>query len=149
MILDRIAERATYEKLHPLFKEAFDFLETVTEKETGRHELSGGMYVLVNPKNTTKPLGDIKFEAHRKYLDLQYVVSGNPVLTWAPISDLIPDGDYMPDRDLIFFSGEGTTIALNPGDFFIVYPNDGHKPNGHFETAGEYQVVVVKIPVEA
>jgi len=148
MILDRISEHATYEPLHPLFKEAFEFLKTADKLEPGKYQLSHGMYVNVQPEITTKSLDEAQFEAHKNFIDLQYVFEGTSVLTWAPTDTLTPTGEYNPTKDVVKLAGEGATIQLKAGDFFIVWPNDGHKPNAYFTEPNKSKVFVAKIPVE-
>ena len=147
MIFDRFSEHATYESLHPLYKEAFEFLKTASDLAPGRYELSGGMYAKVSAEAMSKPFDQVSFEAHKDFIDLQYIVSGTSVVTWAPTDTLTPVTDYDPVKDIVKLKGEGTNVAIHGGEFFIVYPNDGHRPHC---TEGEpvpYRVIVVKVPV--
>lgn len=147
MIFDRISEHKTYEKLHPLYKEAFEFLAKAGTLEPGRYELSEGMYANVAAEASTKPMNEIFFETHNNFIDIQYIVSGESILTWAPADTLEPSIEYNPVKDITKLKGEGTEIKVAAGNFYIVYPNDGHKPNGHKDIPTKFKVVVVKVPV--
>ena len=79
---------------------------------------------------TTMGPDECKFESHRHYFDLQYVVEGEELFGYAPVSTLEPCMEYDPNRDLIFYNEpelSGATI-LKAGDFAIVAPEDGHAP---------------------
>lgn len=147
MIFDRFSEHATYEAMHPLFKEAFEFLKTADKLEPGRYELSGGMYAKVSAEAMTKPFDQVAFEAHKDFIDLQYIVSGLSIVTWAPTDTLNPVTEYNPEKDIVKLTGEGTKVAIHGGEFFIVYPNDGHKPHACEAEPNPYRVIVVKVPV--
>ena len=149
MIFDRFSEHATYEAMNPLFKEAFEFLKTADTLAPGRYELSGGMYAKITPEAMTKPCDQVAFEAHKDYIDLQYIVSGLSIVTWAPTDTLTPVTEYNPEKDIVKLSGEGTEVAIHGGEFFIVYPNDGHRPHTCKAEPNPYRVIVVKVPVNA
>ena len=90
-----------------------------------------------------------EFEVHRKYLDLQYIVSGGERIQVAHLSGLTEGGAYSEQDDIQFFKKAETITTLNmaPGCFAVFYPWDGHKPNLHFaEGPAQVRKVVFKIP---
>jgi biofilm protein TabA len=147
MILDRLTNAAIYTDLHPLFADGFRFLrEQGATAAVGRYELAGGAYVLVQEYDT-KPLAGASFEAHRRFIDIQYIASGDELIYYANL-DSLQAGAYQPDKDYLALDGSGSPLAVQAGDFAIFYPQDAHLPSRE-TPAGPRPVrkVVVKIPV--
>jgi biofilm protein TabA len=147
MILDRLSNANLYASLHPLFAEGFRFIrEQAGSAAVGRHELTGGAYALVQEYDT-KPLAGASFEAHRKFIDIQYIASGSELIYYANLESLTP-GVYQEEKDFQPLTGAGSTLTVGSGEFAIFYPQDGHLPSR--ETAAglrPVRKVVVKIPV--
>ena len=103
MILDTLDSSFRYETLHPLFPSAFAFLRRpdLDALACGRIDLAGddALYALIQTYETQPP-AEGKPEAHRRYLDIQYVVSGSECVAYAPLAGLTPcqpfdeAGDY-------------------------------------------------------
>lgn len=146
MILDKLCESAKYESLHPRFREAFEFLKTAAEKECGRYELGDGMYVNIMDVNTHAP-GEGMFEAHRSYIDIQYLFGGHSAFVWAHTPQLAVKAPYDAEKDVEFFAGEGSAVPVSGGEFYILYPEDAHEPHQTHGRAETYRVAVVKVPV--
>ena len=146
MILGRLTDWRRYAALNSGFEEAFRFLETANGLENGRYELGGGMYANVS-EVTTRPAESFDFEAHRKYIDIQYLLSGASVMTWAETASLEPVTDYDPQKDFQLLRGEGRGVQVRKGDFYVLWPEDAHKPHGTDGAPSTYRVVVVKVPV--
>ena len=147
MILDKLSEAARYEALNPLFGRAFEFLRNSAELPIGRHELGGGMYANIMDV-TTHAAGEGRFEAHRKYIDIQYLVSGRSACVWAHTPQLETETPYDEESDVLFLTGEGTEIPVQAGEFYILYPADAHEPHRTHGEQASYRAVVVKVPVE-
>ena len=146
MILDKLCQATLYEGMHPQFQEAFEFLKTAADKPCGRYELSGGMYVSIS-EVSTHPAGEALLEAHRRYIDIQYLFAGHSSFGWAHTPDLAVEKPYDEQADVEFFKGERVAVPVQAGEFYILYPTDAHEPH---QTCGEpaaYRVAVVKVPV--
>jgi YhcH/YjgK/YiaL family protein len=84
MILDRIEQADLYVSLNPHLARAFAFLrqEGLDTLPDGRHDIDGdNVYALV-VKGTGQSRSKAKLEMHRKYIDVQYVVSGSDDMGW-------------------------------------------------------------------
>ena len=87
MIQDTLDHSACYEALSPRFAQAFKFLRTVDGTQApGRHEIDGDRVFALVQKYATKPVESALFEAHRKYIDVQYVHRGRETILWAPLA---------------------------------------------------------------
>ena len=116
---------------NPAWKFAFDWLKSVTPAiEPGIRPLQGDdMYINVHGYDPL-PREQCRYESHRKYVDLQYCITGGELIDWQLASTLTPDGPYDVPKDLQFYSlGTSlTTIQMVPGSFAIFFPSDAHLP---------------------
>ena len=87
------------------------------------------------------------WEAHRKFLDLQYIVEGAERIRWAPTSLLRP-GVYDEAKDFWRLEGEGDAVTVPAGSFMLLWPTDGHMPCLAVDQPAPVKKVVVKIAVE-
>lgn len=91
----------------------------------------------------------MRFEAHRKYIDLQAVVAGGERIDWAPLDGLKEESEeYSKGGDAAFYSGDAhINVRLKAGEFVLLLPGDAHKPCIHsdFDTVTK---AVIKIAVE-
>ena len=109
----------------------------------GKTTLENGAYYTVYTI-TQKAREVAKFESHKNYIDLQYILEGCEQMEYADLSTLTSITPYSEEKDCEFFCGEGTMLSFRPGDFAVYAPMDGHKPGlGN----GISRKVVVKIPV--
>ncbi len=149
MIYDNIKNANLYAHLGPRFQQAFDYLKSndLAALPVGRMELDGkNVYVLVQ-EYASKLKEQGKWEAHKRYVDLQYIVSGVEKMGFASL-DRMKLGDYNPDKDFQALSGEGVFLPLGPGDFMLLWPQDAHMPGMAAESPVPVKKVVIKIAVE-
>ena len=150
MIIDRIENAALYYPIHARFERAFKHIHQI-DIETiphGRYELDGeSMYVLVQEYNT-KLKEEGKWEAHRRYIDLQYVVRGAESMGHANIHHL-QQGEYDASKDFLPLFGEGDWLKLKSGCFVLLFPEDAHMPSMAIGNTPEpAKKIVIKIAVE-
>ena len=112
-----------------------------------RYELENGLFATVYEKDT-RQLDTVALESHKKYIDLQYCISGGERMAWAHIQELNP-AESDPEHDNYFYTGKSTALSIRPGMFYIMVPSDGHKAGCHNEFPKHYRKVVVKIPIPA
>src|SRR5437763_1872396 len=134
MILDSLTNAARYEAILPGLAQAFAFLRVKAKPHLAecRIEIVGDrMYALV-AKYTTRDFESAQPEAHRRYVDVQYLVSGAETMYWTPLTETAPvTVPYDPQRDLMFFgrNSRARAFVLQAGDFAVFFPEDGHEPN--------------------
>ena len=78
MIIDKIENFGCYQSINSRFKIAQNFLESTNfaSLPVGRHEISGDEIYAMVFKYDTKDAELNKLEAHKKYIDIQYVAEG-------------------------------------------------------------------------
>lgn len=146
MILDKLGNENRYFPLNPHVETAFAFLSTLTEVPPGRYEFSGG-FALVQ-EGTTKPQEEGRFETHEKFLDIQVMLEGGEWMEWADASDLPLMVPYNAEKDIAWYGGSTAPIAINPNMFYIVFPEDAHKPCLQGSIPNVYRKVVLKCRLE-
>jgi YhcH/YjgK/YiaL family protein len=131
---------------------AFAFLRSgdLTKLAPGRHDIDGeNIYAMMN-EYTTKDPDSALFEAHRKYIDIQFMVSGNELIGLAPLSSKTDvTQPYSDEGDAeLFHVKESKSLKASPGRFFIFFPDDAHSPGIRDGAAMPVRKVVVKVKVD-
>lgn len=148
MIIGNKKSILTYKGISENLDKAIDFiLKLDSDAETGRYEIDGDNVSASVSSLFTKELDNVIFEAHKKYIDLHYILKGSEVMGYAPLDDCMPIDEYSEKNDCQFFDGEVNLITVNEGDFYIVYPFDAHAPGYGCRGSEHYTKVVVKIKV--
>jgi len=131
MILDTLYNAAKYAGLKMGISEAFGFLDQpgLEQLADGKYEIMGDRIYAIITHEKGRTLEDGQLEAHRKYIDIQYVISGEESMGWKPHDGLIPATPYDPETDLEFLKGTPDSIVrVMPGSFAIFLPTDAHQP---------------------
>ncbi len=153
MIYDLKQHAKTYKGISKNLDAALDYL-TRTDMAAlaiGRHSVDGERIVVHASSNDTSDSATIRYEAHRKYIDIQLVVRGAERCFYAPVESLEPDGPFADEKDVGYYhdpSGENVFIRLIPGAFALFFPHDAHKPSCHLERKSTVHKVVVKVAVD-
>ena len=136
MILDALGNSARYERWQPTLSAGFAFLRDKANAALapGRHEIEGDRVYAMVAKYDTRAFEDFEPEAHRKYIDIQYIISGRETIMWTPLAETAqPTKEYDGDRDIIFFArnARARPFELAAGHFCVLFPEDGHQPGCH------------------
>jgi YhcH/YjgK/YiaL family protein len=135
-----------YASLLPGIDEAFDAVNALTEYEDKKaYPLSNDNRFFIAAQSTKAPTVG---EAHRNYLDIQYVVKGKEVMGWAPLEACQPDGDFNETKDVGMFSGPYEYLTINEGMCYVAFPEDAHMPGRHLDVPNDFVKVVVKLKVK-
>jgi YhcH/YjgK/YiaL family protein len=130
---------------------AFEFLARtdLAALPLGRTDIEGSDVFLTVSEAETRAPEQVKFEAHRRYIDIQLVVQGQESIGYAPVASLVTAEPYDATKDIEFFSvpQESAAIALRAGDFVVFAPGDGHRPSLHLDGPHVSRKVVVKVSV--
>ena len=151
MIFDNLNNCEKYFGLNKRFEKAFEFLKNVTaDTEDKKYELDGKeLYAIVSSYNTKAPK-DGKLEAHKNYIDIQYIVSGTEEIDAVDISKVCTKDGYNPEKDVEFFEDIEKTskCVVEAGEYGIFFPNDVHKPNLAYNgCSSPVKKVVVKVKI--
>lgn len=152
MIQDTLENSARYEALSPRFAKAFAYLRTVDgTQELGRVVLDGDDVFAIVQTYTTKPEEKALFEAHRKYIDVQFIYSGRETILWAPLKTMVEETRaYTEEKEAALWKlvPDVTPLRMQAGHFAILYPEDAHAPCVEWDGPSEIFKVVVKVAVD-
>ena len=149
MIVDRLSNSHLYDALGPRIKQALDYLRQtdLAAIEPGKYPLDGHDVYASVQQYTTKPKDEGRWEAHRRYIDVQYVVNGAEQIGYAHLSRLTA-GEYDADKDLLRLTGHGDLVSMPSGTFMLLLPEDAHMPGLAVDAPSPVKKIVVKIAVE-
>lgn len=155
MVIGKISEAASgFAKYPEAIRKALFFLKEhdFEAMEDGKYPIDGeNSYAILQRYNTREPDSG-KPEAHRQYVDIQYIVKGAEELGWCPLNpELTPLDSYDSEKDIIFYEKmvPGSTVPLQEGNFAVLYPADVHRPCGWLGgVSAPVTKVVVKIAVD-
>lgn len=131
------------------YAKAVDFLMNtdLENLEAGKYIIDGDNVFANVVEYTTIPWEEAKYEAHQNYTDIQYVINGSEVMTYAPVDQLNVSVPYNPDKDAVLFdnANPGLKVAVHAGEYMIFNPWDGHKPKAANGEPAPIKKVIVKI----
>lgn len=136
--------------LEEKINEALAVIESVNfdEAELGKHVVNDDFFYLVQ-KYETKALEAGRHEAHKKYVDIQYLAEGKERIDLAPADKMEVDEPYSEERDVVFFKepAQATTIVLTGGSYAVLYPEDSHKPGLSVDGPAPVKKIVGKVRI--
>ena len=148
MILDYLTEADRYASLHPRIAAGFAYLRqaNLAKIPDGKHMIVGDDLFAIVARDQGRGRELSPLEAHRRYIDIQYVVSGNESIGYLPQADCQRiSTPYDSARDIEFyFDRPATWLTLPAGMFALFFPHDAHAP---LAAAGAVHKVVVKVAV--
>ena len=149
IIINKLQHAERYFRMHPAFEKAFAFLrqDGLAELPADRYEIDGEKLFCMISKGPGRSRDEAKLEAHRKYIDIQYVIAGTDDMGWKPTADCKSiDTEYDADKDIMFFKDQPDSWTPVPaGSFVIFFPQDAHAP---LVGSGQIHKAVLKIAVE-
>ena len=149
MIYDTIEHMGQYRCLSKNLARALDFLtgSDLQSLPDERVEINGERVYAFFQRYDTRPAND-RPEAHRKYIDIQYLIEGEELIGIAPLSAMKREVEARPERDIYFYEGETVNISIGGGRLAIFFPQDAHAPGIAVGESRPVRKVVVKVAVE-
>jgi biofilm protein TabA len=134
MIIDTLENASKYFSVHPLFRQAFEYISKtdLNAVEPGKYEIDGDKLKAAysNKKGMTAEESVAKFECHDKHIDIQVCISGKEKFGWKPRAKCaVPNGAYNEAKDVqLYTDTPDTWFELTNGQFVILFPGDVHAP---------------------
>lgn len=142
----------SYYKHKDRWDKAFVFLKIndLVNMEVRRYEIDGDNIYAPVSEYMTKNEEDARYEAHQKYIDIQYVIKGNELIGVSPMDrqkEILQP--YNPEKDVMFLTVDPiTSYKATPDRFFIFFPDDAHRPGVKDGEIAQVRKVVIKIKVD-
>lgn len=150
MICDVYENSARYYGCHKGFQTGFEFIKRAVEEDLplGKYMLDGTDIYAMIMEYIPNPDSE-KFEGHRDYIDIQYIVSGQERMDCADVSNCSTMTEYNPEKDVEFFTCNGmkATMSFEKGGFAVFFPWDIHKPSVILDKPETVKKIVVKVRV--
>lgn len=143
MILCPWKDVLKYAPVVPGLAEAVEKINALQDLTPATHPLTNGKFIV--QQGTTKAID--KAEAHREFLDVQYILEGGEVMGWAHLDTVELVGEFDTVKDIGRYVGEFDYVNVRPGYCYIVFPEDVHMPGRHLETPNDFKKIVVKLKV--
>jgi biofilm protein TabA len=149
LVFSNIKNYERYEGLHTNFKKAFQFLnrEDLKFLLPGKYEIDGEEVFAFVQEYETKEVKNVKYEAHQKYIDIQYMLEGSEKMGYFPLKDLSVFLPYNIEEDFMLLDGEKELFLFRNNEFFIFFPEDAHIPSIIASKREKVKKVVIKVKV--
>lgn len=149
MIFDHIDNIELYKGLSPDIYEGLKYLQQVSpDIAVGTYQINPRVKAIVSEYDTKK-VNKHCFEAHKKNIDIQYLLKGEERIACLPIEKLKETTPYSEEKDAAFFTASIQPIEMTLGDgcFAIFFPQDGHMPQLSVDGPMMVKKVVVKVEI--
>lgn len=149
MIKDNIKNAENYFNLPERVKVGLKYLTNTdfSHIENGKYEVSEGVFAIVQDY-FSKPESEGKFEAHKKYIDIQYIIEGEEKIGVGNLENFVELTPYDSEKDIIFLNPKNKTkefINIKEKEFAIFMPDDVHMPSITIKEPGHVKKAVVKV----
>jgi biofilm protein TabA len=134
-----------YHRNTNLWNAAFAFLKNVNleELKPGKYPIIGEQVfasVTDAPSHTKE---EVKWESHKNYIDLQYIIKGKELIGVADTSKAVIIKPY--SVDVINYNADGKYYTGEQGEFFLFFPNNAHRPTIKVDGYDVVKKIVIKI----
>lgn len=131
MIIDTLDNLGKYTALNSLFADVMDFLKSndLQTMEPGKYPIKD-KDLFLNLSLAKQRTKDTAFlETHINMIDIQIPITCPETFGYTPLCDL-PAFEYNTEKDITKYGDTKaqTYVTVNPGQFAIFFPQDGHAP---------------------
>jgi len=148
MVYDSISYLNTYLRISEDIRIGLEWLHDINfNEEVGVYQLNPRVKAIVS-EYTTKHENEYGYEAHRQYIDIQYLINGREKICSLPLEYLKETKAYNEENDAAFYKEESVRpqeLLLGDGYFSIFFPQDGHMPQLCVDKPEQVKKVVIKV----
>lgn len=150
MIIDKLDNITHYYGLGSRMKKAFEYLKNtdLDQLEQGKYQIENDEIFAMVSEYDTKEVEDALWEAHKNYIDIQYMVKGSEKMGYTNVDNIEITIEYNTEKDILFGTANGDFVTVEKGMFIIFKPQDGHMPSISVEKSEKVKKVVVKVLAE-
>lgn len=143
MIIDKISNASIYKDIP---KEVLNYKLDLNNFKAGKFEIDGDQLFGIGLEYQTDVAEKGLWEAHRKYIDLHYIIEGEENIYISDIKNMDEVNDYQDDYQL--FEGEpDQKVFLQAGDIIMLYPHEVHKTSIKSSQVSNVKKIVYKIVI--
>ncbi|HWP50626.1 MAG TPA: YhcH/YjgK/YiaL family protein [Clostridia bacterium] len=150
MVLDYLKNAKKYEGLSAGIAKGLAILQDkdLTAMTPGDYPVFGDDIILKIQSYNTKSPEQARLEAHRRYIDIQYIVSGEEKIAVCALDQAGEELEARPDNDIWFYAGSADAMTLKSGQFMILFPEDAHAPCIAVAEAAPVKKALVKVALD-
>ena len=151
--VNKIEFARQYTKNKALWNKAFAWFATtnIDTVKSGKYLLDSTNLFVTITEGPTKAFEDTKWEAHKKYIDIQYIARGKEKMGIAPLVKATEVVAFDATKDVGFYTvpeADGKFYVAEPGTFLIFFPSDVHRPNTKVDGFDTVKKVVFKVKAD-
>lgn len=151
MIVDKIENAYLYNNISGQIAKALKILSSkeISSAAEGKHEVEGGKLFYLVQKYSTKPRNEGQMEAHKKYIDIQYVLDGQESIFVKNISACKLASAYNDKNEAAMYEmpKRFSEVYISKGVFCILFPQDGHLPCRTVVSESKVHKIVFKVAI--
>lgn len=119
------------------------------EGESIKIDVDDDLFLIEEAYLTNAP-GEVRWEAHREWADVQVILAGEERMDVEKVGKLELVEDLSPQRDMLYFADyeKGCSLQLEAGDLAIYLPVDGHRPGLQIDSPSLVRKLVVKVRLQ-
>lgn len=122
--------------------------ENLFEKEIGSYEIDNKDLFVNIVTYETAPSDNKEWEAHKKYVDLHYMLEGKEQIDFNFIDHMVQQ-PYNEEEDYLPLAGEkSASIVLRTGEYAVCFPKDAHKPGIQVGASATIKKAIFKIRIQ-
>jgi YhcH/YjgK/YiaL family protein len=150
MILDTIKNSDRYLSIGKGIAETLRYIQNndLSEVQRGRYEIDGKRLVMIVSESKNTNTNECRLEGHRRFIDLQYWVSGSELMGHEILDNQPVLDEYNEEIDCAFYNCIASFSRLLPGMFVIFFPSDLHTAVSDPLSDEKVKKIVFKIAVE-
>jgi len=145
--INNVVFETQYESDTAMWNKVFHFLgdSKLSTLTAGKYPIDGDNAYATITVGHPKKIQDVKWESHRKYIDLQYVMLGKVKIGVCPLPLAQVTEPYDETKDVAHYSADGKYDVATPQKFFLFFPNDVHRPDIQLKENDTLKKLVIKI----
>jgi len=147
MIIDKIENAHLYKNISERINKSFEYIRTTDLKNlpAGRYPIDGENIFALVSEYQTKSESEGKLEAHKKYIDVQFVIEGEELMGYSPLGRQQILKPYKEENDIVFYTGDKSFTKVSEGMFAIFFPEDVHMPGIASSKSSSVKKIVIKV----
>jgi len=149
MIIDKLSNAGIYNFKNLNIKKALEYLINTDfpSIEDGKYHIDADSIISIINTYETKNSSESYLEAHKKYIDVQYVIEGIEFVGYLPLNGQTVFKDYDDENDYMLFNENCSYIKFSKGMFAIFFPQDLHKPGINYNSISKVKKAVIKVKI--
>ncbi len=137
-----------YHRSKDTWDKVFTFLADSKKLDTlkaGKYIIDGDNAYATITEGPEKTENMVKWESHRKYIDLHYVIRGKEKIGRADVATATVTQPYNDKSDAANYTADGKYYIATPAEFYLFFPADAHRPGLHVDGYDVVKKLVIKI----